>query len=88
MGIGTTLANFQSVGNLPVFKERLKSLVIPLAILVPVAFGICPVIPSAPDAFLVVREVRRPRICSSLQRYSSGIVDGDSQCRIKPGIVS
>ena len=28
LGIATTLANFQSVGNIPVFKDRLNNLVI------------------------------------------------------------
>ena len=51
MGMGTTLANFQTVGNVPVVMDLLKRSERLLDILEAVAFSILVEIQSAPVAF-------------------------------------
>ena len=56
LGMGTTLANFQTVGNMPVVMDLLKRSERLLDILEAVAFSILVEIPSAPVAFVESRE--------------------------------
>ena len=53
MGMGTTLANFQTVGNMPVVMDLSERL---LDILEAVAFSILVETPLAPVAFVESRE--------------------------------
>ena len=70
--MGTILANFQSSGKTPDFKERLKSLVTLGVILQLVRFSIWAEIPSAPVDFDTHREEISSKTSSSVQRSSSG----------------
>ena len=56
LGMGTTLANFQTVGNMPVVMDLLKRSERLLDILEAVAFSILVEIPSALVAFVESRE--------------------------------
>ena len=52
-GIGTILANFQSVGKIPDLKDRLNSLVTLGVMLAAVIFSILAEMPSAPSISLL-----------------------------------
>ena len=73
--MGTTLANFQSVGNVPVIKDLLKRSERLFDIQVAVAFSILVEIPSAPVAFVESREWMKLKTCSPVHRNSSGKLD-------------
>ena len=59
LGMGTTLANFQSVGNMPVVMDLSERL---LDILEAVAFSILVETPLAPVAFVESREWMKSRL--------------------------
>ena len=73
--MGTTLVNFQSVGNMPVIINLLKRSERLFDILEVIAFSILVEIPSAPVAFVEFREWMRSKTWSSLHRNSSGKLD-------------
>ena len=54
LGVGTVLANFQSTGNFPLFKDKLRSFVTLGVIAKAVGLSILADIPSAPVDFVAL----------------------------------
>ena len=91
LGIGTTLANFQSEGNFPIIIDLLNRSERLLNMLTAVAFRILAKITSSPVALVESSEQMRSSTWSSVHSNSSGKLDESSDQRlqisatVKPG---